>query len=69
VSGYIEDFSAVPPDRYAEAQSSERSYWSARGRVRQTREALYPLCVGYYRWRKHGALIDPFRRKAVTARA
>lgn len=58
---YIEDFSAVPPDRYAEAQESELRYWTLQSRVWLTRRALYLLGTGYYAWRRHGALTNPFR--------
>src|SRR5436309_10957247 len=58
---YIEDFSAVSPDRYAEAQSSERRYWSSESRVWLLRQAVRSYWAGLYAWKMHRALTNPFR--------
>jgi SAM-dependent methyltransferase len=58
---YVEDFSAVPHDRYAQAQGSEHRYWNSQSRRWLTRKALFNFCEGHYRWRMHRMLTDPFR--------
>lgn len=59
---YVEDFSAVSPDRYSEAQASERRHWNSENRrLWLIRRAVYNYCLGLYEWRRHRALTDPFR--------
>lgn len=58
---YVEDFSAIGADRYAEAQLEERDFWSSRSRLSLIRGAVYRYRAGLLAWRLHRALIDPFR--------
>lgn len=58
---YIEDFSAVPMDRFAQAQASERDYWDSEGSELLTSQARRNFYAGQYQWANYGALVDPFR--------
>lgn len=63
---YVEDFSAVPPDRYAVAQASERRYWSSQSRLWLIRCALRTYAQGFYAWKVHRALTNPFRVESTN---
>jgi SAM-dependent methyltransferase len=56
---YVEGFSAVPADRYTEAQAEERRYWNSENRL--VRRAVRYFSEGLYQWRVHRALTSPFR--------
>lgn len=58
---YVEDFSAVGAERYAEAQREEREFWSSKSRVLLIRGAGWRYLKGRREWRQHRELINPFR--------
>ena len=58
---YIENFSAVPNDRYAQAQAAERGYWDSEGSELLIWQAQCRFYAGRYEWEKHRDLINPFR--------
>ena len=57
---YVQDFSAVPADRYAVAQASESRYWNSQSRLWLVRCALRIYLRGLYAWKVHRALVGPF---------
>jgi SAM-dependent methyltransferase len=59
-SSYVSDWSPVSPARYSEAQDAERAYWSMEDPQHLFLQAAYHVYAGYYAWKEHRALLDPF---------
>jgi SAM-dependent methyltransferase len=58
---YISDWSPVPLVRYEQAQQAERKYWSTRDRRILELSAKEYFYSGYYEWKEHRDLLNPFR--------
>jgi ubiquinone/menaquinone biosynthesis C-methylase UbiE len=59
-TAHVIDFSAVPGRRYAEAQHSERGYWSSKDPQLLYLHAAYYYYAGYYEWMRNRSLLNPF---------
>jgi SAM-dependent methyltransferase len=60
---YVNDWAAIPGRRYAQAQQSERAYWSAKDPQFLYLHATYYYYAGYYEWKENKSLINPFSTK------
>lgn len=59
-STHVTDWSPIAPDRYDEAQEAERLYWRRQDPHYLYLNAAYHVYGGYYMWREHRELLDPF---------